>query len=183
MKRAQVQIRVIRLPHDVEATTSGVSENQNVPLEATCRRSLRNRIAEYSPFRAASFRPTPTTAYTGTASTIASIWKSSASCRPTTSASWLRTTSNIKSRRAAQLFSPSFAVPYRMLKVMTDNGARSDGCTVATNVAYDNARAANTMTVSRWMVFTTPGVYGTRSDRNSSRIDHNALTTPRTRGL
>jgi hypothetical protein len=63
------------------------------------------------------------------AAMISSIWKSSASCSPTRSALALRITSNSMSRRAAHSFSPSLAVPYRMLKVITANGSR--GCTGA----------------------------------------------------
>ena len=50
MKRAHEQIRVMVLPHDFDATTDGVSENQNVPASATWNRAVRNRIAEYSPY-------------------------------------------------------------------------------------------------------------------------------------
>ena len=48
--------------HELDATVSGVSENQNVPDAATWNRSFRNRIAEYSPAVFPSSRPTPTTA-------------------------------------------------------------------------------------------------------------------------
>ena len=62
MNRAHVQMRVMLFPHDFDAGTSGVSENQNVPDSATCSRSVLNRIAEILPLRHASSRPTPTTA-------------------------------------------------------------------------------------------------------------------------
>ena len=75
-------MRVMLFPHDFDATTSGVSENQNVPASETWKRSRRKRIAVYSPFRAPSSRPTPMTPYCGSAAMISSIWKSSASCRP-----------------------------------------------------------------------------------------------------
>ena len=52
----------MRLPHDFEPGISGVSENQNVPLAATWKRAVRNRIADISPAALPSSRPTPTTA-------------------------------------------------------------------------------------------------------------------------
>ena len=57
-----MQIRVMLLPQDFDAGTSGVSENQNVPASATRNRPTLKRIADNSPARPPSSRPTPTTA-------------------------------------------------------------------------------------------------------------------------